>query len=312
MKQLFTFVILLNATIFCATSHAQHSKLDLLFAGADTTGVIDSLLKDFDAYLDSLSIRTSFFNISAGVGTGYFSFRDNTALNINTVRQALFSPQVNYFHKSGLGLSATGFLISENGKLNPYQFAISPSYDYVKPAHISAGISYTRYFNRKDLSFYTTPIRNELYTYFNYRKWWLEPGIAVGYGWGSKTEYTKQEVEIYRKRLKHSKTNTIYIRQDESVKDLSLLVSVRHTFNWYNILDKKDFFSVTPAFLLSAGTQNFGLNTSFSSNSKYLNNNVLPANSNIKDTHGRIILPVSSIFHHRYCSTIIYLPQTTG
>lgn len=198
----------------------------------------------------------------------------------------MFSPQVSYYHKSGLGVALTGFLISENGKSNPYQFAASPFYDYVKPMNYSTGISFTRYFTKQNLSFYTTPIKNELYTYFNYKKWWLEPGIALSYGWGSKTEYDQAEVEILRKRSMPSKKNIIYIKFDESVKDLSLLVSLRHNFEWYKVLSSKDMLTVTPALLLSAGTQNFGLNTSFSSNSKYINNNVLPANSNIKNIQG--------------------------
>lgn len=87
MKKLFTVIILLQSMMFCVSSYSQYSKLDSLFAGADTTAVIDSLLNDFDAYLDSLSMPTSFFNISAGVGTGYFSFKDNISIGLNAEKK---------------------------------------------------------------------------------------------------------------------------------------------------------------------------------------------------------------------------------
>jgi hypothetical protein len=286
MKQFFTVVIILQSLLFCGSSHAQPSKLDALFAGADTTAVIDSLLKDFDEYLDSLSQPGSFFNISAGAGTGFFSEKNSASSDILLNRKAVFSPQVSYYHRSGFGFAATGYLMYENGKLNPYQLTVSPSYDYFSPQNFTTGISFTRYFNKQDPSYYTTPIRNEIYTYFNYRRWWLAPGIAFNYGWGNKTEYNQQEVNSTFRRLHASGKNIIYIMQVESVKDLSVMFSLRHNFEWYKLRSNKDMLTVTPAVLLSGGTQNFGLNTSFSSNSKQINNSLLPVNINLSDREG--------------------------
>lgn len=286
MKQFFTVIIILQSILFCGTSYAQQSKLDALFAGADTTAVIDSLLKNFDAYLDSLSQPGSFFNISAGMGTGFLSVKNSASSAIKIHRKAVISPQASYYHRSGFGLAATGYLMFDNGKLTPYQFAVSPSYDYFSPMNFTAGISFTRYFTKRNLSYYTTPIRNEMYTYFNYKKWWLEPGIAFNYGWGNKTEYNQQELNSSLRRLHASGKNIIYIRQVESVKDLSVLLSLRHNFEWYKLRSNKDMLTITPAVLLSGGTQNFGLNTSFSSNSKQINKYLLPVNINFKDTQG--------------------------
>ena len=286
MKQIFTVIIILQSLLFCHTSHAQQSKLDALFAGADTTAVIDSLLKDFDAYLDSLSQPGSFLNISAGLGSGLFSAKNSASSVIRIERKAVISPQINYYHKSGFGLSSTGYLIFDNGKINPYQFAISPSYDYFSPLNFTAGISFTRYFTKQNLTYYTTPIRNEVYTYFNYRKWWLSPGVALNYGWGNTTAYNQQEVNSSLRRMHASGKNMIYIRQVESVKDFSMLFSLRHSFEWYKVRSNKDMLTITPAVLLSGGTQNFGLNTSFSSNSKQISNNLLPANVNVSDKQG--------------------------
>lgn len=310
MKQFFTVIIILQSLLFCGTVHAQHLKLDALFAGADTTAVIDSLLKDFDAYLDSLSQPGSFLNISAGLGSGFFSAKNSASADIKIQRKAVFSPQASYYHRSGFGLAATGYLIFENGKLNPYQYAVSPSYDYFSPLNFTAGISFTRYFTKQNLSYYATPIRNEVYTYFNYKKWWLAPGIAFNYGWGNKTEYNQQEVNSSLRRLHASRKNIIYIRQVESVKDLSMLFSLRHSFEWYKLRSNKDMLTLTPAILLSGGTQNFGLNTSFSSNSKQINNNLLPVNVNLSDKQGFNFQSTTFLIRMNYSFEKLYIsPQ---
>lgn len=146
--------------------------------------------------------------------------------------------------------------------------------------------SITRYYTKKDLAFYTTPIQNEFFSYINYKKWWVQPGLAISYGWGSKTEFEQREVEVFLRRLHASKRQVIYIRNNESVKDFSTMISARHHFEWYKIFGKKDMLSLTPVLLLSGGTLNYGFNTSFSSNSKFITNNFLPSNQNISDVSG--------------------------
>ncbi|MEO6000738.1 MAG: hypothetical protein ABIN89_28075 [Chitinophagaceae bacterium] len=285
MKRLFTVTIILAGILQSYSSHAQSNRLDDLFAGRDTTAIMDSLMKEFDAYLDSLIKPKGFFTISAGVGTGFFSFKDNVNLDFQVKNKAVFSPEISYFHKSGLGISLSGYMIKEGAKLNPYQYAISPTYHYVKRNQFSTGISYTRFYSKENLSFYTTPIQHEVYTFFNIKKWWLEPGIAFSYGWGSKTEFEHKEVDVYLKRLKASKKKIIVIQRDESVRDFSTLFSVRHSFIYDKVFLKNDVLTFRPVLLLSAGTQNFGFNTSFSSNS-VLTRNILPSNSYISDVRG--------------------------
>src|SRR3954467_2967853 len=66
MKYLPTRILLLTVVAFGAVQQgrAQQSELDSLFAKGDSTAVIDSLLKDFDLYLDSLTKPKSFFSVS--------------------------------------------------------------------------------------------------------------------------------------------------------------------------------------------------------------------------------------------------------
>ena len=312
MKLLITVILLSAGILSSGSTHAQKNKLDAMFSGGDTTFVMDSLMRDFDAYLDSLIKPKSFFNISAGLGTGFFSFKDNIALDYQIKNKAIFSPEVSYFHKSGLGITLTSYMLKANTKLSAYQYAVSPTYHYNKRNQFSTGLSYTRFYTKDNLSFYTTPIKNEVYAFFNIKKWWLEPGIAMSYGWGSKTEYENKEVNIYLKRSanpKLSRKKVITIQRDESVRDYSTLFSLRHSFIFSDVLLKKDMLTLRPVMLLSAGTQNFGFNTSFSSPTLN-NNNLLPPNSNISDVRGLSFQSSTFVFQIDYSLGNFYiLPQ---
>ncbi len=285
MNRLLTLVIIVSGIVSSGSSYAQKSRLDALFAGADTTALMDSLMKDFDAYLDSMIKPRSFFNVSLGVGTGFFSVKDNVNLDFQVKNKAILSQELSYFHRSGLGLSLNSYMVNENKKMSVYQYAVTPNYHFIKGNQYAAGLSYTRFYTKENLSFYTTPIQNEAYAFFTVKKWWLEPGIAFSYGWGNKTEFEEKEVDIYLKRGKSSRKKVIVIKLDESVRDFTTLFSVRHSFSFNKLLLKNDALMLRPVLVLSAGTQNFGFNTSFSSNSTF-GNTLLPPNSNITDVRG--------------------------
>jgi hypothetical protein len=310
MNHFLRILMIGGSFLFCKSSQAQHSKIDELFIGSDTTAVIDSLMRGFDAYLDSLSRAKSFFNVSLGAGTGFFSPKNNTSFDFNVEKKLIVSPEVSYFHKSGLGISLNGYFKDEAGKFQSYQYALSPSYHYVNRKNFSTGLSYTRYFTKDNLSFYTTPIENELYAFFNVKRWWLEPGVAMSYGWGTKTEFAEQEVEVFRKRLQSSNKKIIYIQQDESVRDFSMLFSLRHNFDVFRVFSSSDMITFTPALLLSAGTQNFGLNTTFFSNSNYINNNFLPSNQNITNSNRFDFQSATLLLQMQYTRANFYvIPQ---
>ena len=114
MKKLF---ILLIAATLMQPAFSQTGKLDSLFASGDTTAVMDSLLKDFDSFLDSLSKPKSFFSVSVGAGTGLFSFQDKSSVNFNTEKKLIVSPMIGYFNKTGFGISATAFAMNDKNKI---------------------------------------------------------------------------------------------------------------------------------------------------------------------------------------------------
>lgn len=232
-----------------------------------------------DAILEGMATPKNFFSAAIGTGTGFFNYKSTSGEIFQTEKKLLFSPTLSYIHKSGFGITTTAYAVSQKDGINAYQFSATPSYDYSERRIFSTGAAFTKYFTKKDLAFYTTPIRNEAYGYFNLKRYRVQPGIAVAYGWGSRTEYTHRALDIERlRRIRDSRL--IRIRTDESIRDLSLLLSVKHEFNWFNVFADKDLFTLTPVLLLSSGTQNFGFNTSFHSRSKTVNN-FLPGNQYI-------------------------------
>ncbi len=104
--------------------------------------------------------------------------------------------------KVALALSAMGYIVNDKANMNFYQFSISPSFDYLQNKDFATGFSYSRYFTKDSLPFYTSPLENELYAYFTYRKWWMSPSVSMSYGWGSRSDYMKREELIQSLRLR--------------------------------------------------------------------------------------------------------------
>ena len=147
----------------------------------------DELFSDFASFLDSMIMPRSYVLASVAVASGQYDFSGRNNVLLESSKKYTFIPTLAYFHKNGLGITGTANVISENDKINPYQFSITPSYDYIKNLDFATGISYTRHFIKDSLTFYTSPLQNELFGYFSYRKWWVRPSVAVSYGWGSRS-----------------------------------------------------------------------------------------------------------------------------
>ena len=129
-------------------------------------------------------------------------------------RKLMLSPSAGYMHKTGFGVSATGYAVAEQ-KLNFYQAALTPSYDFIRRGKFSTGIAFTKYFTKEDLSFYTTPICNEISAYFTYRNFFVQPAVSLAYGWGSRTDYEEHKVEVFLLRRFRDR-NVIIIENEES------------------------------------------------------------------------------------------------
>jgi hypothetical protein len=218
----------------------------------------DALFNELDALLDSLTKPRSFFLVDIGMTTGYFSYESKTSYLLETQRRNIYTPSIAYLSKTGLGISATAAVIHDVEHMNPYQVYVTGSYDYLKSMKFITGIAFSRFFTKRDLNFYTSPLRNEVYAYFTWKKSWLKPSAAFSYGWGNRSDYKEQEDYIYSMQL--GMNGFTRINTEEHIRDFNIHASVRHDFYWWNILGKTDYIRVTPQFVFTAGTQQFGFN----------------------------------------------------
>ena len=226
----------------------------------DTTLDFDELMNDLDLFLDSLLKPRSYFLVNFSLGSNYFNYWRRNLTQLESTKRGIFSTIVGYYHKSGLGLTVSGNVTDDEEKLNLYQFSITPSYDFITSMDWTAGISYTRYITKDSLPFYTSPLQNELNAYFVWRKSWIQPGISLSYGNGSRNEFKERKrfVEYLRRRRGSivNITNT-----NETVADFLVTGFVRHSFYWMRVLGNKDHIKLTPQFSFSAGSQKFGFNS---------------------------------------------------
>jgi hypothetical protein len=218
----------------------------------DSIELDESMLADLRFLLDSMKIRQSFFSVDLGVSNRLFSVRNN---NFNaqqvTADRIAFTPSVTYYHKSGLGISAMAFLSSFDGTPSFYQYAFSPSYDYLNNKNFSFGVSYAYYLTRDDLSVYATPFKHEFYGYVRSRKGWLRPGFSMGWATGTYTDIRQLDTVIFGIPRRFIDTTKV------GVEDFSMTFSLAHYFNFDDLFKKGDGLSISPQVMVTAGAQNY-------------------------------------------------------
>jgi hypothetical protein len=239
-------------------AHAQkpvkQADMDSSFADMD----YEDLFNELDALLDSLTAPRNFTLFNIGVGNNFFNYQSKSSYLLESARKMTYSPSLSYFSKNGLGISGSAVIVNDGMHINPYQFNVTGSYDYIKNNRFITGVALTHFFTKSHLPFYTSPLKNEGYAYFTYKKLWFKPSVALSYGWGSRSAYEEQEGYITSLRLGLNGFTTVNTR--ESVNDFNVVTSVRHDFYWLNVLGTGDYVRLTPQVVFTSGTQKFGFN----------------------------------------------------
>lgn len=225
----------------------------------DTTLDYDDLLDDFMSFIDSLLAPRSYLLINVSGSANYFNYKGRLGNTIRTEKQLVISPTIGYYHKSGPGITFSTNHTEYRQRRRWYQFSLTPSFDFIKNINWAGGFSYTRYFTKDSLPFYTTPLQNEINGYYIWRKPWLQTGLAVSYGWGNKKDVQKRRQQL-RDILSTQGITYSETMIEESIRDFSITASFRHSFYWLAVLSKKDYFKFTPMLTISAGTQKYGFN----------------------------------------------------
>lgn len=265
-----TCCLLFFAILLCSSVQAQKKPGNKIFT--DSTAYYDDLFSDLDGYLDSILAPRTFFLVNVGLSRNYYDYLSSVDYTLETKRKLVYTPSVGYYHKSGFGIGVSSNIITDGGQVNPYQYLLTGSYDYIKNDNFMTGLSLTHYFTKKQLPFYTTPLLNEADAYFTYRRSWIKPSLMLNYGWGSRSAYNEREEYITSLRLRpdgYTRVNT-----NETVADFTVAASIRHDFYWFSVLTKHSVLRLTPQLMVTAGTQKFGFNQNSNTYGLTIANNV--------------------------------------
>ena len=252
--RLFILIGCLVSSVGFAQAPAKQTNIDTSFDEDDYA----ELFNELDALLDSLIAPRSFVLFNVGIGSNYFNYKSKSSYQLEASRKNTYTPTLAYFSKNGLGISGSAVIVNDGKSLNPYQFHATGSYDFLKNSRFISGLAFTHFLSRDSIPFYTSPLQNELYAYFTYKKFWLKPSVAISYGWGSRNDFEEREEYITTMRL--ALNGYTQVKTRESISDFSLITSVRHDFYWMNIIGNNDYIRLTPQVVFASGTQKFGFN----------------------------------------------------
>lgn len=245
-------------TVAASGAYAQTDSLS-----REEKRLLDSMFNN-DEFIKLFTKKNkSYVDLSVGIGNSIFSIKNN-ALNAGQAQtnKIYYTATAAYLHKSGLGLSATGFSAEDDGRLQMYQYAISPSYTYSNKK-MTAGISYTRFIEGSYAGFDISPFKNDIYASGIYKKTWLQPGIAIGYSFGKEKEY--YDSVFWFNPQPPAQPRIIHLRDTIITRLSSFSVSLSATHKWvfWELLSKKDGILVQPTIMLNASNQKW--NTTHSS-----------------------------------------------
>ncbi len=209
-----------------------------------------AIMQDLLNLLDSTDEPSSYGLVTFGIGNRLFSLHNNQ-LNAqqSTSATLVYNPSIGYFHKSGFSLSGGAYLLNDAEKgFGITQYSLTPAFDLQGSDKFNFGVSYTRYFVKDEFSVYSSPVQNDFYTSFSYKKPWIEPGIALGYSTG---EYKQS---IIKDTAINNIHRVIYDSATFSIKSFSAMLSAGHRFDWQNVFKKADGFELSPSLLLNFGS----------------------------------------------------------
>ncbi|WP_343693844.1 hypothetical protein [Chitinophaga sp.] len=206
-------------------------------------------LAELEKQLDSLLRKREKSELIIGVGYGnnpaYGSKVNNGERPV--VMKTFLSPTLGYYHKSGFYGTASNYYLFNSLGTPWFEWDFSAGYDYSKSKHFMTGVSYTRYIFADSADVPATPINNELFAYFYYRDWWVQPGISLDFGWGSCEEAKGPK----------GPNGEPALTRHLSGNDFNIVAAVRHPFIFVDVLKTDDAFLLTPSVGLTMGTARY-------------------------------------------------------
>jgi hypothetical protein len=212
--------------------------------------------------LDSTETPKSHFKVAVGIGNTLFSVDNKTVNAQQTNNVAVITPSIGYFHKSGFSIAFTPYLVFNNGTSSAAQYAINPAYEYSKDSGISVGVSYTRFLIPDIYSAAGTPIQNDFYGSMLFKKHWLRPGFALGYGNGKYKDIIPVDTVI---RVNNQNTHFKFIdTATTKLNNDSVIGTIEHSFEKKTVFKKGDELTFTPQLLANLGGSTSNISSSAS------------------------------------------------
>jgi len=243
----FSIVFFINLSTQYVSAQENSSTID---AAMDLSSLKnDSLLSELRMLLDSMNKSKSFFSANLSLSNKLFSAKNN-AFNYqqSTTSAVAFLPSLSYYNKSGLGFSLTSYFRGNGQQSSFYQTAITPSFDKIN-RKLMYGISYSYYLKSSSTS--ATPYVNEIYGYFQERKFWLRPSISLGWANGNYDDVSVIPIRVNGNRRFITDTSNV------KLTDLSISAGISHSFSLNELFSKNDLLSITPQISIIAGKQQF-------------------------------------------------------
>ena len=203
--------------------------------------VMSQSLAELEKQLDSLLRKQekSEFMIGLGYGNNPAYGSKVASYEREIVMKTFISPTLGYYHKSGLYASASSYYLFNAIGQPWFEWDFSAGFDYTKNRRFLTGISYTKYIFSDSSDVPATPINNELFAYFYYRDWYIQPGISLDLGWGNVDEKAGR------------------LTRNISGNDFNIVVAARHPFIFVDVLKQEDAIIMTPSLGLTMGTANY-------------------------------------------------------
>ena len=261
--------LILFAVITCVNlcARAQTTAKDSIPV-PDTIPInTDSIEKEIDhflAYYDSLKAPRSYWLISIGGGNTQFSVK-NLALNAQQSTANLsITPTVGYYAKSGFGITYNNYLLTEKGKTQLLQHALTLSYDQLQLEKLSYGFSYTRFFGKKEFVNQVSPYDNDFLAYVQFGKKKFTPGVMLGFSSGRYRE-TLEYLDSIQTRIPLTNqfaTRYFFVNDtsDIRIRDVSIVPYLRYEWE-LNGFGKKDYFILQPSILLLGSASNIKIDS---------------------------------------------------
>jgi hypothetical protein len=209
---------------------------------------------------------SSSIEVNLGITNSAFS-QHSSALSANELAQKMFFvPAVSYYHKSGLGLTVNSYFDFESGAKNPFQYSISPNYDYTKNKNFAIGGSYNYYFGRDAASKYSSPYQHEIYGYYTNKQGWLNWGLAIDFATGkSTTNYSKDSTVTSAAGIQ--RTIKLAATANSKTTDFIMSPTIGHEFKFNGIISDDDSLTIKPTFMLNVATGKYSATYSGNVNS---------------------------------------------